>query len=429
MSGIIARLAAGAPVPVFLLAGEGGGDRARGLRLRDEMEAVDSPRSATVLVVVGRMPPPLWDAVLQVHDQMAPPRSTVVWADGPFPPLPTAALLGPGEDPVPAIRARREVEGAVLADEDPNPWRGVGPYGQGGKGMTGGTPYGRPMTGRAEDRDGLQLDQLPVSVGPFFPALPSGLVLHVKLQGDVVQEATVGENPFESGDGRPVAVAGGSTVFERALAGPVPIADLELARARHHLWWLGDALRLQGLAAMGERSWRLAAALSVDDRPAVERLFRAVRRSRVLQWSVGGVAAMDPAMLMGEGLGPVARAAGRREDARELDPGYQALGFAPAVQPSSGRDAAGRWRQRMAEVEQALDLAQRAGEAQTTPVGVVESPRGPISAGARAPSHGLLGLVAEMVKGLEWGDVVAAVASLDLDMEEAARTMADAVPA
>lgn len=51
----------------------------------------------------------------------------------------------------------------------------------------GGHPYGRPLAGRAPGRDGLEFDQLPLRVGPFFPHFPPGLVLHVELQGDAIQ--------------------------------------------------------------------------------------------------------------------------------------------------------------------------------------------------------------------------------------------------
>ncbi len=427
MRSALARLAAGAPTRVFVVAAQGGRAPARRLAIDERIEVVGSPRAATVLILVGRVPPALRAAVLQIHDQLAGPRATVLWGVDPFAPLPDAVLVAPAEDPVPAIVARRPGGPYVLADDDPNPWRSVGPYGQGGKGMTGGTPYGRPMAGRAEDRDGLQLDQLPVTVGPFFPALPPGLVLRVKLQGDVVQESTVGDNPFGAGPAAPPA--GDLAAFERALVEPVLISELELARARHHLWWLGDALRLQGLAALGERSWRLAAALGLKDGPATERLFTALRRSQVLRWSVGGGGVVDPSVTVDQGLGPVERAAGRQVDARLLDPAYGALEFEPVCQRQGAGDNAARWRQRMAEVAQSLDLASRAGQARTTTVGVVESPRGPISAGSRTPSHALLGLVPALVRGLEWGDLAAAMASLDVDMEEAARIVGHPVPA
>jgi hypothetical protein len=45
------------------------------------------------------------------------------------------------------------------------------------------------MADRAEDRDGLKLDQLHVPLGPLLPDWPAGLVARLTLQGDVVQHA------------------------------------------------------------------------------------------------------------------------------------------------------------------------------------------------------------------------------------------------
>lgn len=431
----LARLAAGAPVPVFPVVGEGGRPGLRRLALAEQIELADSPRAASVLLVIGRLPRALWAPALQVHDQLAAPRATVVWAEEPCAAFPRATVVGPEDDPVAAAagayRGLLAGEGAgdehLLLDVDPNPWRGVGPYGQGGKGMTGGTPYGRPMTGRASDRDGLELDQLPLRVGPFLPALPPGLVLDVKLQGDVVQEATVGDNPFARAPDDPPLPPGELAPFERALVEPVAIADLEVARARHHLVWLGEALRLQGLAALGERARRLAAGLTMEDRRSVARMRRLVEQSQVLRWSVGRVPIFDAAAVSSRGVGPVARAAGWPQDARQLDPSYRALDFEPIVHTAG--DVAARWRQRLAEVDQALDLASRAGDRRTTPVGVVESPRGPIAPGSPPPSQVLLELVGDLVAGLEWGDALATIASLDVDVEEAARPVGAAVAA
>lgn len=439
---VLTRLAGGAPQPVFAVAGEGGLPALRRLALVEGIELVSTPRAASTLLIVGRIPDALNDPLRQIHDQLARPRHTVVWGEQSFSPLPRATLVAPGEDPIPALgqrdRDHEAGEAPAMPDADPHPWRGVGPYGQGGRGMTGGTPFGRALTGRADDRDGLTLDQLPLAVGPFFPALPSGLVLHVKLQGDLVQDVSVGENPFTRRPGDPPLPAADLALFERALSEPVPIAALELARAAHHLWWLGQALAVHGLAALGHRAWRLAADVAdVADGPApfhaaealsrrFDRLEIAVRCSRVLSWAIAGADSeghgLPLAVVASRGLGPVARAAGQHEDARQLDPAYRALGFQPVVH--SQGDTASRWRQRLAEIRQSLQLAGAAAEAQgptSTPSGLVESPRGPITPAGHGPSHALMSLVADLVRGLEWGDAVAAVTSLDLDMAEAAR--------
>lgn len=84
-----------------------------------------------------------------------------------------------------------------LPDKPPNAWKGIGPHGQGGKGMMGGTPYGRSMAMTGKDiRDGLQLDRFTARFGPFLPMLPPGLVLEVTLQGDVICDLDVQRPPF-----------------------------------------------------------------------------------------------------------------------------------------------------------------------------------------------------------------------------------------
>jgi hypothetical protein len=74
----------------------------------------------------------------------------------------------------------------------------------------------------------------------------------------------------------------------------------------------------------------------------------------------------------------------------------------------------------MAELGQAMDLAARAGECRTGFRDLVEGPRGPLGEGAAFPSAAALALVPRLVAGLEWGDAVAALVSLDLDVGEAA---------
>lgn len=419
----LAALASKAPVPVFAVTGAGARESVRTLRLRPELQLVPSPRSANVLLVAGDVPPALRDAARAVHDQLSHPRVTVRWKlseggvedDG----LPPGVVVWPGEDVVRTLAGTHgrllggalASSGPLLPDEDPNPWRGVGPYGQGGKGMTGGVPYGRPLAGRAPDRDGLELDQLPLTVGPYLPPLPPGLCLEVKIQGDVVQEASVAENPFS-----PTPPQDDLSV--RALYEPVPVTELELARARHHLRWLADALGAQGLDAMGRRALRLAEELTVESPGAVHRLHSMVRGSQALGWSTKGAGRLPPADVAGRALGPVARAAGHSEDARQLDPAYRELDFEPIVHRDG--DTRARWRQRLAETVQSLDLARRAGDRLTTVTGVVESPRGPLAPGAATPSANAVRLLPQLLPGLEWGDAVAAVVSLDVDLEEAA---------
>lgn len=417
-------LATEARVPVFPVIGQGGRDAVCALALDPRLRLVDTPRAASVLLVAGEITHRLLRPAVGVHDQMPAPRGTVWWPLG----APTSRLshlfpgltvLKPSTDVGETIvrihrevmRGERRSDPSVLPDVDPAPWRGIGPHGQGGKGMTGGVPYGRAMAGRAPDRDGLELDQLECRVGPFFPAFPPGLVLHLKLQGDLIQEAHMGENPFRR---RPMR--GVDAAFHSALSHAVPIATLEIARARHHLGWLAAMLRLHGLHALGLRSLELARSVGTDSVESVRRLGRLLERMRSLGWATAAIGVLPNGLARTAG-GPVARAAGIAEDARTEDPGYRALGFEPVV--TQGGDVRARWRQRLAETVQALELAHRAGESRTGMTGQVESPRGRLTPEG-ASASALLEALPIVLTGSEWGDAVSTIVSLDLDLEQAA---------
>ena len=138
------------------------------------------------------------EALQRVHDQLPHPRATVAWRPGGAAAgISVARSVDGSVDAV--VAALHAASASVLADPssstddllpdvDPNEWRGVGPFGQGGEGMMGGTPYGRPMAMTGDDRDGLALDQLHLTLGPFLDALPAGLLLDVTLQGEGLQD-------------------------------------------------------------------------------------------------------------------------------------------------------------------------------------------------------------------------------------------------
>lgn len=424
MTDVLGRLAAGARVPVFGAGGIGSREALHALRLSPALELLDTPSAANVLVVLGDVPGTLEEPLARAHDAMSHPRCTVLG------PQPTGSVPDwpfihrSGQDLVTTIRGlhadllagRLTSDPPVLPDVDPAPWRGVGPYGQGGSGMTGGTPYGRPMAELRPDRDGLRLDALPLRIGPFFAPLPAGLVLDVTFAGDVVLEAAAAPNPL-AGTAGSVPPRHGLRPFLRALGEPVPVATLEVARAREHLAWTADALLAHGLPALAHRALRLARAVKPGDGRLVTRFARLLDWTQVLRWSTAGVGHLETAHLGGLGLGPVSRAAGLAEDGRSQDPAYHRLRFEPLL--ATGADAATRWRLRLAEAAQSLDLAARAGDLSTTPTGRVESPRGRLEADS-APGVRLLPLVPELLSGLEWGDAVATLVSLDLDPEEMA---------
>ena len=438
MTSALAHLASGAPASCFVLAGAAAGDVGPWLRLDPGIAIVDSPRAADVLLVLGRLDGELLQAAAAVHDAMPPPRGVVVWSPDGWTsrrrPFVDAVTVRDAGEITPACRRlrddllRRRLASSpdALPDLDPAPWRGVGPFGQGGTGMTGGVPYGRPLAGRADDRDGLKLDQILVRVGPFLPPFPSGLLLDVNLQGDVIQEVTVpspvaddadspdGEGPSPAptaGERTTRRSAGEDSLFIAALTRPVPIAELELARARHHLVWLAEALRVSGLEAYGRRVLKLAFGLDLDSADSIDTLDRWLRRNVSLRWGTSRVGVVTRAQAGGLPGGPVARASGDDRDARRLDPAYTRIGFEPVVCDEG--DALARWRLRIAEALQSLLLAKRSGTLESTPSGLTEGPRGPLSADEPA-SAGLVALLPDLLVGMEWGDAVTTVVSLDV---------------
>ncbi len=126
-------------------------------------------------------------------------------------------------------------------------------------------PGGVPMADRAEDRDGLTLDQLHVPLGPALPLWPAGLIVHTRLQGDVVQHASVevlagADDSFWSH--HPVAPRLDSCYRLLALAGWEDAAT--------------SAQRLRDDALAGQS-------------PDMRRWAARVRRSRTLRWLLAGV--------------------------------------------------------------------------------------------------------------------------------------------
>ena len=234
------------------------------------------------------------------------------------------------------------------------------------------------------------------------------------MAGDVVVAAALGEVAKHRPSTAPSART--TSPFVRALVEPVPIAELELARARDHLRWLSDALVAQGLPALALRTLRLAHDVRPGEGDRIRGFAARLRGTGLFRWSLPRTAHIDPSRLAGQGLGPVGRSADLAEDVRLEDASYRALGFVPYVVDRN--DPVGRWQVRLEEAARALDLAARAGARRTTLVGRVESPRGRLEPGD-SPTQRALALVPELLPGLGWGDAIATLVSLDLSLDEA----------
>lgn len=120
-------------------------------------------------------------------------------------------------------------------------------------------PGGIPMADRAEDRDGLMLDRLTVPLGPALPLWPAGLTVHTRLQGDVIQSATVETLP-----------PGESFWHDRPLARRLDAC----ARLLTVAGWADAATAAHALRDT---------ALAGEPAP-IDRWARRVRRSRTLRW-------------------------------------------------------------------------------------------------------------------------------------------------
>lgn len=155
MRTLLRRLADAAPVPVFTVAGIGAREAVQDLRLDPRVRVVASPRQGNLLLVAGELTEALRTAAVAAHDARPPPRAVVVWTHDRGAPSQTTipgAIVVTGPEVAATVvtthrallSGERDSTPPVQADVDPAPWRGEGPYGQGGSGMTGGMPYGRP---------------------------------------------------------------------------------------------------------------------------------------------------------------------------------------------------------------------------------------------------------------------------------------------
>lgn len=196
---LLHRIQSWAPVPVYSVIGNGGVEAVEELRLNAALTFVSSIRHASILLVCGEIRAADQPALRRLHDQLPHPRATFWWRSTPLGDA-VDPVSEAGDDPAEALirldrllrTGTRNSEADWLPDEPPNPWKGEGDHGQGGKGMMGGVPYGRPMAMTDDDlRDGLMLDAMTICLGPFAPMLPAGLSLELTLQGDVIQTVKV----------------------------------------------------------------------------------------------------------------------------------------------------------------------------------------------------------------------------------------------
>lgn len=319
-------------------------------------------------------------------------------------------------------------------------------------------------------RDGLPMEWVEAPFGPLFAGLPGGLAPTLILDGDTVARVTLTpgvmhrdittslRGPVATFPDRLAALDPWAPVAYRLLAGHAleaidrgatnrlsdhgSIGALEQERAINHLGWLATFGEVLGAAWLAKRAAGLQLDLAqsrnveaiIRLRPGIDRFLRDADRIPLLSRRLAGIAMIDPETAT-TAHGPVARASGVAVDARAGDPVYLALGFVPLLR--DGGDALARFRVRLAEIGQSLDLVAGANSLTIAPatappplsgtgMATIETPRGTASlhievdhgvvrkAHVQTSSTDHVALLPLVTEGAELADALVGIASLDL---------------
>jgi len=315
--------------------------------------------------------------------------------------------------------------------------------------------------------DGLPMEWIDAPFGPFFPGLPGGLLLTLTLDGDTVAGSrvqTLAENVElqqhpAMGTGNfverlaninslaPVAYRLlACRALENAAGVEVPgstacarIGALERERIASHLGWLALFAQQTGFGWLMRRAASLQLKLQHADlkqivalKPAIQTLTKRLQRTPLLKSRTAGTGRLGADAAL---RGPVARAVGINEDARNKDKTCATLGFVAASRKQG--DALARLHVRLDEITYSLALIEAAGAVEppalanidvvsATGEAMVETPRGMahlqltlekgqiVAAQLDTPSTHHLGLIDPLIEQQELGDALVAVGSLDL---------------
>ena len=238
----------------------------------------DTAADADVLAVLGQPGPELLAVIDHAWCQMSEPRARIELRDGGDLDLPgildraREVLRATGEQRTRALgRPRQEID----PDDDSKQHAEHEDHEDHGDHDHGAmSPDGIALAEGAEDRDGLEMDELHLPLGPVLTHWPAGVVLRLALHGDVVSGAEVerldaAHPPAEPDDGPtraarlldaassvltlaglPAEAARAARLRERCLTsvtgadGPIPLAidDLATRLGRHRVlrWMLRD---------------------------------------------------------------------------------------------------------------------------------------------------------------------------------------------
>lgn len=251
----------------------------------------------------------------------------------------------------------------------------------------GGLVAGLPMADRADDRDGLRLDRLHLTLGPALPDWPVGLMVDIALQGDVIQEAAVRWWASEP----PADLPFWTEPWLQAAHGlPVPAGAAARRSCAAHLDSLARLLSVAGWPQPAARARHLRDALlggaaAVTVAAELRRFVRTVRRSAALRHLTTG---------LGELPSPRAESAGLTGPAAAGDVHRRVLAWLDAIEADAVR----------------LD------DRSPLPSDGADGPRGRLD--GRPPSQALLDVLPGLLVGTEFACARLIVASLDPDVDE-----------
>lgn len=246
LTGLLARVATARPHVLVVEAP--GGFRARIALERAAHTSgwclTDTVADADVLAVVGVPGPELLAVVEHTWQQMSEPRArTLVRDEAEVAPALEAAPQALAD---PAAQARRGRERGAAGQDD------------------------LPLAEGAEDRDGLEMDELHLPLGPVLAHWPPGVVLRLTLHGDVVA---------------------GAEVERLDATADIPSEADPTSRAARLLDAAASVVELAGLPGEGARARRLRdraldGALDAADLAALRQRWL---RHRLLRWSLSGL--------------------------------------------------------------------------------------------------------------------------------------------
>ncbi len=315
--------------------------------------------------------------------------------------------------------------------------------------------------------DGLPMEWIVAPFGPFFPGLPSGLLLTLTLDGDTIADSDIrslienteliqgtsidsGSFVKRLGNFEPLTPVTYQLLACRALENAAGveittestrarIGALERERITSHLGWLALFGQQTGFDWLMKRATSLQFKSQHADlnqikalKPAIDALIKRLQRTPLLKArtvNIGRIAANSAL------CGPIARAAGMSDDTRSSDEAFTSLGFTAANRENG--DVHARLHLRLDELVHSIMLTEAAGaiecpslsnigEASGSGVATVETPRGEaslkltlemgkvVAAQLETPSTRHFKLIKPLIDQQELGDALVAVGSLDL---------------